>query len=241
MVMKAGRAWRDEKFSVIKPNGICISWRAVDYGVYESSIYELNIAHVIDVNSNKLFMGSVASGTNQSVASTQTFGTWEDAFDHGVKLLDSLVSRASLPKEFSIERCPGNEGADGYFNLFYHGLVIFSDLEFKCIERRQFLLSAGLEDPKFVEAIQLISNYTRGYFDVYDMAGPASSKRRQEVVSLLLGKKTPVAKCGVTFIRQFLFDKLEPVGSCLANREADLRVICKAILAKPVYKMEGGV
>lgn len=57
--------------------------------------------------------------------------------------------------------------------------------------------------------------------DAWDFAGPHNAKNRQVILSGLCGKKIPAAKCGVTAIREKLFELsgANGKGSCLADRE----------------------
>lgn len=57
--------------------------------------------------------------------------------------------------------------------------------------------------------------------DAWDFAGPHNAKNRQVILSGLCGKKIPTAKCGVTAIREKLFELsgANGKGSCLADRE----------------------
>ena len=62
-------------------------------------------------------------------------------------------------------------------------------------------------------AFILLHGHTRGCFDVWDLAGPACAKTRQQIASLLEGKKVPVSKCGVTALRD-AFYRIARLNGC---------------------------
>ena len=62
-------------------------------------------------------------------------------------------------------------------------------------------------------AFILLHGHTRGCFDVWDLAGPAYAKTRQQIASLLEGKKVPLSKCGVTALRD-AFYRIARLNGC---------------------------
>ena len=72
------------------------------------------------------------------------------------------------------------------------------------------------------EGLALLGAATSGFYDTYRVAGPHNGKLRAHIMSLLTGVKTPVAKAGVTVLRETVFSIVKPEGNCLASREYDM-------------------
>lgn len=82
-------------------------------------------------------------------------------------------------------------------------------------------------------AIKMLGQFSKHY-DTWGMMGPVLANMRQELMTLLVGKKLPKAKCGVTEIRSQFF-RLSGIanfsnGHCLATHEDFLAQWCKDVL-----------
>lgn len=93
-------------------------------------------------------------------------------------------------------------------------------------------------DNNTIKALKTLSTYTAGRFDVWALAGDSKKSCRQHVMSELLGAKTPIAKCGVTAIREEFQKRLGATGDCIAAREGDFIKKARALLAIGTSKSE---
>lgn len=78
-----------------------------------------------------------------------------------------------------------------------------------------------------IEALRLFAKLTGGSFDVWQIAGPANSGRRQMLLAALEGFTRPKAACGVTLIKnQFaqmaIRHGFEMPQACIAVQDARL-------------------
>jgi len=78
-----------------------------------------------------------------------------------------------------------------------------------------------------IQALRLLQPL---YFDVYRLAGDSNKQTRKQVMELLTGTKMPVAKCGVTAIRETCWNLVPVQGDCMAARESDFEAKANAIL-----------
>lgn len=86
------------------------------------------------------------------------------------------------------------------------------------------------------EAFRLLGESTRGTFDFWHLAGPASAKKRQAIASALDGRKVPVAKCGVNALRA-AFHGIADIngrlaGDCIAARDASFSAYAREIVER---------
>ena len=83
------------------------------------------------------------------------------------------------------------------------------------------------------KAVKLLGVNSRGWFNVWELAGPAKSGVRAEIMSLLAGVKVPKAKAGVNALRVALYAVAAvPDGSYAAQDEA-FKAWAKAVAAGP--------
>ena len=80
----------------------------------------------------------------------------------------------------------------------------------------------GIMNKEF-KALQLFGAYSRNHFDPWMLAGNSNSSKRQEVVVMFTGVKTPKAKCGVNAIWSMFSDIAKPQGDCMAVRERNFK------------------
>lgn len=85
-------------------------------------------------------------------------------------------------------------------------------------------------DKSLLEAVKLLGQHTNGRFDVWFLMGNRNARIRSEIMSVLMGKKIPQAKSGVTAIRAELYkrsriDQIENI--CEATRSEHFRDWCK--------------
>ena len=78
-----------------------------------------------------------------------------------------------------------------------------------------------------LEALIYFGGITSNSFDYYRLAGNGMKNIRREFLSMWVGKKLPLAKCGVNAIYKTLADYFEPFGSTPARRESDLQDIMR--------------
>lgn len=73
------------------------------------------------------------------------------------------------------------------------------------------------------EAARLLHVYTKGNNDCLDLAGQYNSEKRQEIMSLLLGKKVPksLATCGG--LTRVFCEVIGIGGDCHVERERNLK------------------
>ncbi len=77
-----------------------------------------------------------------------------------------------------------------------------------------------------LQAIRLLKIHTAGRFDLWGLAGRSNAERRAQVMSALVGTRTPQAKAGVNALRAAFYKALGIVGDCEAEREENFRFVC---------------
>lgn len=82
-------------------------------------------------------------------------------------------------------------------------------------------------------AIELLGRYTRQSFDAWDLAGPAMSHHRRQIMAGLRNadKMPPLSQCGVTKLKFALHKLYTPQGNCVAMRDKDFAQWCETQLA----------
>lgn len=81
-----------------------------------------------------------------------------------------------------------------------------------------------------LEALRLLRIYGGEHFDIGRLAGYSNSRRRQEILSALLGAKQPIARCGVNAIEAAFYAIAAPSGNCIAAREDAFRAWAETTL-----------
>ena len=74
------------------------------------------------------------------------------------------------------------------------------------------------------EALFILRQYAGKNMEVYNLAGDSRAKVRQQVMSLLLGRKAKRAESGVTAIRAEFYRLAEVTGDCGAERSENFTV-----------------
>ena len=73
------------------------------------------------------------------------------------------------------------------------------------------------------QAAQAAANGSRHYGPtIIGFLFPPAAKRARQNIMLALGRKLPVAKCGINAVRDALFSHFAVTGECLSAREDDL-------------------
>ena len=90
-------------------------------------------------------------------------------------------------------------------------------------------------------ACRLLGVYTANRFDVWALAGPARASCRAHIASVLLGRKVPQAKAGVTMLRDELFTRSGVTGNCLAAREEAFIRLCLEWFGKTLEQSGGAM
>ena len=78
------------------------------------------------------------------------------------------------------------------------------------------------------EAIRFLQTFSKSY-DVWSLMGDRNKKNRQVLMFLITGEKLPQAKCGVTAIREKLWEiaDITNKGYCIADREDLFKQWCE--------------
>jgi len=84
-----------------------------------------------------------------------------------------------------------------------------------------------------IAALRLICDYTRGYYYLWSLTGNGQVKRRQQIMSLLLGTKTPQAKCGINALIKELYAQCGITGRCGADRDSNFCTYARGVLGDP--------
>lgn len=74
-------------------------------------------------------------------------------------------------------------------------------------------------DAALIAAAKLLLTYTAGRSDIWMLAGPAKASCRAHVMSVLLGRKTPQSKSGVTAIVAEFHARAGITGPHIAARD----------------------
>ncbi len=91
------------------------------------------------------------------------------------------------------------------------------------------------------EKIMLTANYRQALFslsqlsrnfDPWDLMGPSNVKLRQNIMTLLVGKKLPQAKCGVNALKDEFYKVAKPQGDCSALRDDAFAIWAKEQIAQ---------
>ena len=94
--------------------------------------------------------------------------------------------------------------------------------------------------PDLIDAIRfaLICDYTGGYYYLWSLTGRSQVKRRQQIMSLLLGTKMPQSKCGINALLKELYAQCGVTGTCGADRDKNFIIYARGVLGNPEI-MEG--
>ena len=79
-------------------------------------------------------------------------------------------------------------------------------------------------------AVQLLGAWTRNRFDIWNLAGNHHAGNRAILLSLVVGKRMPQSKAGVTALRYEFYTMLGIIGTCEAHREDNFSSVCRELL-----------
>ncbi|MEK7704319.1 MAG: hypothetical protein AAB426_05120 [Myxococcota bacterium] len=82
------------------------------------------------------------------------------------------------------------------------------------------------------EGLRVLHAYTAGHFNFHMLAGDAKKTVRKQVMEALLEQKMPIAKCGITAMRQAFHEALGVQRDCIAREDDDFIAKARAVLAK---------
>ena len=80
------------------------------------------------------------------------------------------------------------------------------------------------------EGLRVLHAYTAGHFDFYLLAGDAKKTIRKHVMEAILEQKMPIAKCGITAMRQVFHEALGVRRDCGAREDDDFIVKAREVL-----------
>ena len=84
-----------------------------------------------------------------------------------------------------------------------------------------------------IAALRLIRDYTGGYYYLWSLTGRSQVKRRQQIMSLLLGSKQPQSKSGINALIKELYAQCGIIGRCEADRRNNFIVYARGVLGDP--------
>ncbi len=97
-------------------------------------------------------------------------------------------------------------------------------------------MASIIHDHELREACRIIGVYTANRFNTWALAGPARASCRAHVMSVLMGRKMPQSKSGVTAIEAELHRRagieMSP-DSCSASRQREFTNLCRAEFGLP--------
>ena len=87
--------------------------------------------------------------------------------------------------------------------------------------------------PNLIDAIRLICDYTGGHYYLWSLTGRSQVKRRQQIMELLLGTKTPQSKCGINALIKELYAQCGVTGTCGADQRNNFITYARGVLGNP--------
>lgn len=82
------------------------------------------------------------------------------------------------------------------------------------------------------EGLRVLGVYTAGRFDFYALAGDAKGTCRKHVMEALLEQKMPIAKCGITAMRQVFHLALGVQRDCIAREDDEFVAKAREVLGR---------
>jgi hypothetical protein len=86
-------------------------------------------------------------------------------------------------------------------------------------------MSNPFNDCELFSACKLIDGW--GSHNLDCLYGPSNAKRRQAVMSILLGRNMPLSKCGYTAVQKELWKRAGVEGNCIRAREVHFAAIMR--------------
>jgi len=83
------------------------------------------------------------------------------------------------------------------------------------------------------KALYLLGSVTGGSFDVWRLAGPANTKLRQDLLTILTGVKRSKALSGVTALKTAYFALTKVPDGCIAAKDKYFEEWAKKVLTEP--------
>lgn len=84
-----------------------------------------------------------------------------------------------------------------------------------------------------IEALRMLSDLTRGTYNVYALAGPHGMASRQKILGLITGEKPTRSQSGVNAVRDSFYALAGIDTSCMTLRSAELAFVDWAVKTNP--------
>jgi len=84
-----------------------------------------------------------------------------------------------------------------------------------------------------IATLRLIRDYTGSHYLLWTLTGRSQVKRRQQIMSLLLGSKQPQSKCGINALIKELYAQCGVTGTCGADRDRNFCTYTRGVLGNP--------